>query len=182
MATHEEAKPPLPPQEKENKPNPVNLEPLAPPVNLAQQQQLHLLHQQQQLLHQQMQGALVPIIPRHPMLYSQPPNGMRFPLPPHTMAMFANPAIPHAVSNACKSRVRWTSELHARFVDEVNALGGPDHATPKAILRAMGVDGMTILHIKSHLQKYRLQLASAHPGGSTWPLDGGESAQAQTSG
>ena len=61
----------------------------------------------------------------------------------------------NAESERC--RLRWTPELHARFLRSVKTLGGLDIATPKGVVELMRVEGVTIPHVKSHLQKYRLQ-------------------------
>ncbi|XP_019254231.1 PREDICTED: myb family transcription factor PHL5-like isoform X2 [Nicotiana attenuata] len=54
-----------------------------------------------------------------------------------------------------KTRIRWSEDLHERFLDCVNRLGGADKATPKQILNLMDSEGLTLDHVKSHLQKYR---------------------------
>ncbi|KAA8524234.1 hypothetical protein F0562_010657 [Nyssa sinensis] len=52
-------------------------------------------------------------------------------------------------------RLRWTPVLHLAFVHAVERLGGQERATPKLVLEAMNVRGLSIAHIKSHLQMYR---------------------------
>ncbi|GAB4851842.1 pheromone-like peptide expressed [Ancistrocladus abbreviatus] len=70
-----------------------------------------------------------------------------------------------------KPRLRWTADLHERFVDAVTQLGGSHKATPKAIMRTMGVKGLTLFHLKSHLQKYRLVLSMTQGLSASYHLE-----------
>lgn len=90
------------------------------------------------------------------------------------------------LSSDAKPRLKWTPDLHQRFVDAVSQLGGPDskyfftssdppkmlllhprilvanlniccfidnvEATPKSLMRVMNIHGLTLYHLKSHLQ------------------------------
>ncbi|KAI3452848.1 hypothetical protein Pfo_009511 [Paulownia fortunei] len=56
------------------------------------------------------------------------------------------------LSSDAKPRLKWTPELHQRFVDAVDQLGGAEKATPKSLMRVMGIHGLTLYHLKSHLQ------------------------------
>ncbi|XP_033142604.1 transcription factor HHO5 isoform X1 [Brassica rapa] len=67
-------------------------------------------------------------------------------------------------------RRRWSEDLHRRFVDALQMIGGSQVATPKQIKDIMKVDGLTNDEIKSHLQceminllqKYRMHIHK-HP-------------------
>ncbi|KAM3191531.1 hypothetical protein ACQJBY_069053 [Aegilops geniculata] len=52
-------------------------------------------------------------------------------------------------------RLRWTPDLHMAFLHAVERLGGQERATPKLVLQMMNVRGLSIAHVKSHLQMYR---------------------------
>ncbi|XP_042415410.1 uncharacterized protein LOC122004619 [Zingiber officinale] len=74
---------------------------------------------------------------------------------------------PTMKQSARAPRMRWTSSLHAHFVNAVHLLGGHEKATPKSILELMDVKGLTLAHVKSHLQMYRALNSSDKPTAST---------------
>nr|CAD1843020.1 unnamed protein product [Ananas comosus var. bracteatus] len=51
-----------------------------------------------------------------------------------------------------KARRCWSPDLHRRFVNALQILGGSQVATPKQIRELMKVDGLTNDEVKSHLQ------------------------------
>ncbi|KAI3716072.1 hypothetical protein L6452_23134 [Arctium lappa] len=67
-----------------------------------------------------------------------------------------NPVQPPHQQTSRKQRRCWSTELHRRFVNALQQLGGSQAATPKQIRELMQVDGLTNDEVKSHLQKYRL--------------------------
>ncbi|RAL39497.1 hypothetical protein DM860_003030 [Cuscuta australis] len=60
---------------------------------------------------------------------------------------------PYVRSNA--RRLRWSADLHRRFLAAVELLGGEQRATPKSVLQVMGTKELTLSHVKSHLQMHR---------------------------
>ncbi|KAL5225262.1 hypothetical protein ABZP36_011901 [Zizania latifolia] len=105
--------------------------------------------------------------PRFDDIYGKPPQLSSLPVSSCSNQSLQNVGSPVKVqlssssgsATTNKARLRWTLELHERFVEAVNKLEGPENhteATPKGVLKLMKVEGLTIYHVKSHLQKYRL--------------------------
>ncbi|XP_047339179.1 myb family transcription factor EFM-like [Impatiens glandulifera] len=74
-----------------------------------------------------------------------------------------------------KARRCWSPDLHRRFLNALQMLGGSEVATPKQIRELMKVDGLTNDEVKSHLQKYRLH--TRRPSPSSMAADGGAPTQ-----
>ncbi|XVF34751.1 hypothetical protein REPUB_Repub18cG0085900 [Reevesia pubescens] len=69
-----------------------------------------------------------------------------------------NTSQPHRKARRC-----WSPDLHRRFVNALQMLGGSQVATPKQIRELMKVEGLTNDEVKSHLQKYRLHTRRPSP-------------------
>ncbi|KAE8769968.1 Two-component response regulator ARR18 [Hordeum vulgare] len=78
-------------------------------------------------------------------------------------------SVPPAPQTNRKARRCWSPELHRRFVNALQILGGAQVATPKQIRELMKVDGLTNDEVKSHLQKYRLHTRRPMPAPSAPP-------------
>ncbi|KAF1889859.1 hypothetical protein Lal_00025188 [Lupinus albus] len=56
-----------------------------------------------------------------------------------------NQSVHSVLSTDAKPRLKWTPELHQRFIEATNQLGGSEKATPKSIMKIMGIPGLTLL-------------------------------------
>ncbi|VYS48554.1 unnamed protein product [Arabidopsis thaliana] len=60
-----------------------------------------------------------------------------------------------------KPRMTWTEELHQKFLEAIEIIGGIEKANPKVLvecLQEMRIEGITRSNVASHLQKHRINL------------------------
>ncbi|KAG7599904.1 CheY-like superfamily [Arabidopsis suecica] len=60
-----------------------------------------------------------------------------------------------------KPRMTWTEDLHQKFLEAIEIVGGIEKANPKVLLEClleMKVEGITRSNVASHLQKHRINL------------------------
>nr|GMD78802.1 myb family transcription factor EFM-like [Ipomoea batatas] len=74
-------------------------------------------------------------------------GGANLPPPQDSQTAAGTAAQPHRKARRC-----WSPDLHRRFVNALQMLGGSQVATPKQIRELMKVDGLTNDEVKSHLQ------------------------------
>ncbi|XP_038904770.1 myb family transcription factor PHL5-like isoform X2 [Benincasa hispida] len=98
--------------------------------------------------------SLNPQEDQHQSSYSQESNGDHCSLSCEELMQCDNKKSKSRIVS--KTRIKWSKELHQKFIDCVDQLGGAQKATPKQLFHLMKTKGLTLIHIKSHLQKYRI--------------------------
>uniref|UniRef100_A0A7N2R858 GS catalytic domain-containing protein n=1 Tax=Quercus lobata TaxID=97700 RepID=A0A7N2R858_QUELO len=124
-------------------------------------------HAHQRLMKEDLHRSDAGEEPRYNTPFHLPVDSAAFVRRQFSLSSYANQGLKvcHSASSrlapTLKKRIRWTPDLHNQFVKCVERLGGPEKATPKAILKLMETNLLTIFHVKSHLQKYQTTLSGA---------------------